>query len=192
MFNFKKHIGCLLISFILLSNIFVSAFKPIPQNIDKNPFNRLYNEFISVLKDKGSNINVEKFFVHYIKRCPCSDDSIEQIILIIDALYEANINFLLFESLLLQEQAYNNITKIHDNNLRLREFINFMETDRFRFNKWHINLLFSSRLPKLIVDEENHNIMFKVKLKDWGNNIYITFSLKPIIDTSIGENYAKI
>lgn len=81
---------------------------------------------------------------------------------------------------------------MENDNLRIREFIKFMEADSFRFNKWDIDLLFNSRLPKLLIDEENHNIMFKVKLKNWGGNIYMTFSLKPPIDVSVEDSHVII
>lgn len=192
MFKFKRNVVCLVIWLLLLSGNCAVAFKPVPKGIDKYPFNKLYNKFINTLQKGRLCIDVERFFVHYIKRCPCSDDIIEQIALIIDALNEANADSTFFELLLFQEQTYYRIIKIEDNNLRLREFIKFMETDRFRFNKWHMDLLFNSRLPELIIDEENHNIKFKVKLREWGNNIYITFSLKRTIDMSINDSYAKI
>ncbi len=124
--------------------------------------------------------------------CPCSDDSIEQINLIINALNEAGINSTFFKLLLFQEQTYDRIIKMDDNNLRLREFIKFMQTDRLRFNKWHMDLLFNGKLHELIIDEKNHNVKFKVKLMDWEGNIYITFSLKRAINMNMGDNYVKI
>ncbi len=192
MFSFKKFIGYLLLSFILLINVSVAAFKPIPPRIDRNPFKDFYNEFVGTLEKEPSKINVEKFFVHYIRRCPCCDDSIEQISLILDALDESDNRLWVFKQLLFQEQMYNRIIEMENDNLRIREFIKFMKSDSFRFNEWDINLLFNSRLPKLLIDEKNHNIIFKVKLKNWGGNIYMTFSLKPPIDVSVEDSYIII
>ncbi len=67
MFSFKKFIGYLLFSFILLINISAAAFKPIPPGIDRNPFKDFYNEFVGTLEKEPSKINVEK----HIRRCPC-------------------------------------------------------------------------------------------------------------------------
>ena len=58
-------------------------------------------------------------------------------------------------------------------NLGIKEFIKFIKADCFRFNKWDIDLLFNSRLPRLLIDEKNHNIIFKVKLKNRGETIFI-------------------
>lgn len=192
MIGFKKIIRYLLLSFILLMNASAAAFKPIPPEIDTNPFKDFYNEFVGTLKKEFSKISVEKLFVHYIRRCPCCDDSIDQISLILDALDKSDNRSLIFKQLLFQEQVYNKIIEMENDNLRIREFIKFMKADSFRFNEWDIDLLFNSRLPKLLIDEKNHNIIFKVKLKNWGDNIYMTFSLKPPIDVSVEDSYVII
>ena len=99
MLSLKKFIGYLLLSFILLVNVSAAAFKPIPPEIDTNPFIDFYNEFVGTLKKEFSKINAEKLFSYCIRRFLCCDNIIEQISLTLDDLNRA----LVFKQLLFQK-----------------------------------------------------------------------------------------